>query len=113
MAADSSVSVRNIRLGRFITLHYVKTTLGKLGMSFVFSKRIEGVNFAWFKRVVKMRLLDCNIEEWFSAKQGNPLFIHNKLYKSHFLMEHFVTSLPSAPAKYMLRFRTRNMLFAV
>lgn len=69
----------------FITwLDYVRTTLDKQDLLFVFSNQTVGVNFTWFMRAVKLKLLDGYEQEWVSDIQNNPVLhllssVQNKL----------------------------------
>lgn len=90
-------------------LEFVKTTLSKLDMTFVFNAQTEGISFSWFKRTVKQRLIECYIQEWSHSVQNNPICEIYKTYKSIFEFEKYLVTLPKALANSMLQFRTRNI----
>jgi hypothetical protein len=61
---------------------FVKNTLDKLDMSFMFDNQAEGVNFEWFKHAVKVRLTDQYKQEWYSEMYDNYNCVNYRVFKT-------------------------------
>jgi hypothetical protein len=90
-------------------LSFVKDTLNELGMSFVFDRQATDVNPLWFKKAVKLRLIDQYKQQWSTDVNNNVNCLIYRLFKPVFEFENYLIELPFNLAVTLLKFRTRNI----
>ena len=92
---------------------FVKNSLDRLGLSYIFDSQGYNVNNAWFGKIVKLRLHDCYRQTWTNELEIHENCDNYRLYKMDFCFENYLIDLPWFLGKCMLKFRTRNSLLPV
>ena len=84
---------------------FVKNSLDRLGLSYIFDSQGYNVNNAWFGKIVKLRLHDCYRQTWTNELEIHENCDNYRLYKMDFCFENYLR-----PNKLTLMFLVRTRL---
>jgi hypothetical protein len=84
-------------------LHFVKTSLDNLGLSFLWNCPAVSVN--QFKGMIKQRLRDQYAQTWRSTVDESGLCCYYRLFKQNYVFKQYLSSLPFLLRQPLLKFR--------
>ena len=75
-------------------LVFVKTTLNRLGMTYIFDSRALNINRTWFSKAVKLRLTDQFNQEWLAAVDEHMNCVNYRIFKTIVVFKEYLLHLP-------------------
>ena len=107
MLYNTRLSLHNNNILISPWIKFVKNSLDELGMSEYFvNQKVD--NMFHFKSLVKSRLHDQFVQQWFSSVDTSPKCIVYRMYKKDYCFEKFLDILPINLAKVLCKFRIMN-----
>ena len=88
-------------------IKFTENIFHECGFSYIW----DGKNFLheeWLKAVIKQRLMDQFIQNWFSKIIDSPKAINYRIFKTKFEFEEYLNALEYTNAVLLCRFRTCN-----
>ena len=90
----------------FPWIQFVKDCLNNLGLSFIYDNPVYSLD--QFKRIVKQRLRDQFIQSWKNDIATKGICCNYRMYKTDFVFENYLISLPQSLQKSLLKLRVCN-----
>ena len=91
-------------------LDYVKTSLDKIGLSFILETRnLRQFSEVKFKKLIKQKLQDLYKQEWQEKVYAHERCVNYRIFKNDFCLENYLTKCSTFTAKKILFFRTGHI----